>query len=48
MIIVNPGIKVDNGYKTYDNGIEMGVFIRVCIMCSHACMLVHMCACTVG
>ena len=31
VVIIDPGIKVDKGYKTYDNGLEMGVFIRVCM-----------------
>ena len=30
VIIVDPGIKVDHGYRSYDNGMDMGVFIRVC------------------
>ena len=49
MVIIDPGIKVDRGYKTYDNGLEMGVFIRVCILvynmyacvCMYGCMYVY-------
>ena len=44
MVIIDPGIKVDRGYKTYDNGLEMGVFIRVCMlvyMCIDVCMCMY-------
>ena len=32
VVIVDPGIKVDHGYRSYDNGMDLGVFIRVCIL----------------
>ena len=32
VVIVDPGIKVDHGYRSYDNGMDMGVFIRVCLL----------------
>ena len=32
MVIVDPGIKVDHGYRSYDNGMDLGVFLRVCIL----------------
>ena len=30
VVITDPGIKVDHGYKPYDDGISQGVFIKVC------------------
>ena len=32
MVITDPGIKVDHGYKPYDDGISQGVFIKVLIL----------------
>ena len=29
VVITDPGIKVDHGYKPYDDGIAQGVFIKV-------------------
>ena len=29
VVIVDPGIKVDRGYKAYDDGISKGVFVKV-------------------
>ena len=31
VVIVDSGIKVDQGYRSYDIGMELGVFIRVCL-----------------
>ena len=31
MVITDPGIKVDHGYKPYDSGISEGVFVKVCM-----------------
>ena len=38
-MIVDPGIKVDHGYKPYDDGISKGVFVKV----SRSVLLVRMC-----
>ena len=41
VIIVDPGVKVDQGYSTYDNGMKLGVFIRVrTYVCMYVCMYV--------
>ena len=29
VVIIDPGIKVDHGYKPYDDGISKGVFVKV-------------------
>ena len=29
VIIIDPGIKTESGYKTYDDGISMDIFIKV-------------------
>ena len=34
VVITDPGIKVDHGYKPYDDGISQGVFIKV-----HLCIV---------
>ena len=31
VVIVDPGIKVDHGYRPNDNGMDMGISIRVCL-----------------
>ena len=33
VVITDPGIKVDHGYKPYDDGISQGVFVKVCVLC---------------
>ena len=45
MVIIDPGIKVDRGYKTYDNGLEMGVFIRVCMLVYMCIDYIYVCMC---
>ena len=39
MVIVNPGIKVEDNYKPYTDGMEKKVFIMVCV-CMYVCMYV--------
>ena len=47
MIIVDPGVKVDHGYSTYDNGMKLGVFIRVrTYIRMYVCMYVRIYVCT--
>ncbi len=29
MVIIDPGIKVDDHYETYSNGLQMDIFIKV-------------------
>ena len=30
VVITDPDIKVDHGYKPYDSGISQGAFLKVC------------------
>ena len=32
VVITDPGIKVDHGYKPYDDGISQGAFLKVYIL----------------
>ena len=36
VVITDPGIKVDRGYKPYDDGISQGVFVKVCTCYVHS------------
>ena len=31
VVIIDPGIKVENGYNAYDDGIKMDIFIKVSV-----------------
>ena len=31
VVIIDPGIKVENGYSAYDDGIKMDIFIKVSV-----------------
>ena len=48
VVVLNPGIKVDENYKPYTDGMENKVFIMVCVyVCMYVCMYMHvyMCVC---
>lgn len=46
-MIINPGIKVDDKYKPYTDGMEKKVFIMVhmFVVCTSVCMYAYVCAC---
>ena len=31
VVIIDPGIKVENGYSAYEDGIKMDIFIKVSV-----------------